>query len=272
MKHQDLGRIDGPVLLFGGAYSNVQALEALIGEAENLGIGADRMICTGDVVAYCGAPRRTVDVIQRLGCAVVAGNCEIQLAEGRADCGCGFEEGSQCDLLSASWYGYAQNALDQQANDWMGGLPDVVSFHHNGQRYGVLHGGISDVARFIWSSSPEDVFAQEWELLSDAIGPVDHIIAGHSGIPFVRQTSDGRWINAGVIGMPPHDGHRQTRFALLEHGRVQIRSLSYDHDQAAQDMRQAGLPEGYRRGLLTGYWPSEDVLPSDLRSAAVAKG
>ena len=215
VRHHDLGVCDGPVLLFGGPYSNRQALDALIGVACAQGIAADQMICTGDIVAYCGSPVETVARIRALGCAVVAGNCEIQLGQGAMDCGCGFDEGSACDLLSVGWYGFASRMLSQDDRDWMAGLPDVLSFQHQGARYAVIHGGITDVARFIWPSSAPAVFAEEWAALRDTIGPVDHIIAGHCGIPFQKNTTDGRWINAGVIGMPPHDGRQQTRYAVL---------------------------------------------------------
>jgi len=272
MQHRDLGILNGPILLFGGPYSNAQALDALIGVAATRGIPAKQMICTGDVVAYCGAPVETVAKIRSLGCPVVAGNCEIQLGQGATDCGCGFEDGSACDLLSVGWYSFASRSLGQDDKDWMAALPDVLSFTHQGARYAVVHGGATDVARFIWSSTDPAAFAQEWAALKERIGQVDHIIAGHCGIPFQKTTADGQWINAGVIGMPPHDGRQQTRYAVLDGGEVRFGRLSYDAEGAARDMAQAGLPEGYWRGLLSGYWPSEDVLPSDLRLPSLASG
>jgi len=34
---------------------------------------------------------------------------------------------------------------------------------------------------------------------------------------------------------------------------------------AAEAMIAAGLTQGYETALLTGYWPSEDILPLELR-------
>jgi predicted phosphodiesterase len=272
MKHRDLGILDGPLLLFGGPYSNAQALEALVAEADAFGLGPEQMICTGDIVAYCGAPKRCVAQMRDLGCAVVAGNCEIQLGQGAQECGCGFEAGSACDLLSVGWYGFASQMLNRDDKAWMAALPDIISFVHQGARYAVIHGGVSDVARFIWPGTDATVLEDEIALIGQAIGPVDHVIAGHCGIPFVAATSTGRWINAGVIGMPPHDGCQQTRYVLLEEGAVQIRRLTYDVEGAGQDMMQAGLPQGYRDGLHRGYWPSEDILPAELRRPSLASG
>lgn len=267
MNQHDLGTLDDPIVLFGGPYSNAQATEALIARAANR-----QMICTGDTVAYCGAPQQSVALVRATGCPVVAGNCELQLGNNAEDCGCGFEEGSTCDLLSNSWYRFAQAQLSAADKAWMSGLPDVITFRHHGARYAVIHGGVTDVARFVWSNSPQAVFAEEWAVLEQAIGPVDHIIAGHTGIPFVTDTPKGRWINAGVIGMPPNDGAPDTRYAVLESGAVRIEKLNYDAADAAADMQKAGLPDGYREGLLSGYWPSEDVLPVDLRVSVSASG
>lgn len=272
MRHLDLGILDDPVLLFGGPYSNAQALGALFAVAQQRRVAPHQMICTGDVVAYCGAPQRTTAMIRAIGCSVLAGNCEVQLGSGAADCGCGFEDGTACDLLSVGWYGFAAQALSESDKTWMANRPDVVSFHHQGARYGVVHGGVRDVARFIWESTAMAVFEEEWEALEQQIGAVDHIIAGHCGIPFVKTTPRGRWINAGVIGMPPHDGRQQTRFALLDGGDVQFHRLSYDVEAAQADMTAASLPADYQTALRTGYWPSEDVLPPDLRFGASASG
>ncbi|MEO9631887.1 MAG: metallophosphoesterase family protein [Sulfitobacter sp.] len=268
----ELGVLDGPLLLFGGPYSNLHAVEALTDFAAPHGIGGDQMICTGDIVAYCGAPSESVAAIRALGCAVVAGNCELQLASGAEDCGCGFAPGSSCDMLSGAWYAHAASQLDAEAKTWMGSLPDVAVFQHQGQRYGVIHGGVCDVARFIWSESAEAVFEEEWQALEEVTGPVDHIIAGHSGLPFIRKTARGRWINAGVIGMPPHDGGQQTRVAVLDGGEVRFHRLSYDMAGAVADMTKAGLPRAYADALQSGYWPSEDVLPPGLRVPSLARG
>ena len=272
IRHHDLGRMDGPLLLFGGPYSNRQALEALVAVAAARGIGPAGMICTGDVVAYCGAPVETTARMRALGCPVIAGNCEVQLGQGADDCGCGFEEGSACDLLSAGWFSHASRRLSDEDKMWMADLPDIASFSHQGARYAVIHGGLTDIARFIWPGSDAAIFDAEWCAVDAAIGPVDHIIAGHCGVPFLKTIGKGQWINAGVIGMPPHDGRQQTRCAILDGGEVQIGRLTYDAEGAAEDMQQAGLPEGYRRGLLSGYWPSEDVLPPDLRVPSLASG
>ncbi len=267
---QDLGQLDGPVLLFGGPYSNLPATQALMAVARELGIGAGHMICTGDLVAYCGEPAQTVAAIRASGCAVVAGNCEKQLAAYEMDCGCGFDEGSACDLLSAGWYAHADQAIGAEDRKWMADLPDIARFTHQSRRIAVIHGGVTDISRFLWPTSPEADFAEEIARLTALVGPVDMVVSGHCGMAFTRGIGAVEWVNAGVIGMPPHDGRPETQYAVLRDGEVGVERLNYDHAAAAESMRERGL--SYDRALLTGYWPSEEVLPPDLRRPALASG
>src|SRR5262249_49677416 len=68
---RDLGVLDGPVLVFGGPYSNLEAAQAIRAEAARLGIPRERTICTGDIVAYCADPGATVALIRDWGIPVV---------------------------------------------------------------------------------------------------------------------------------------------------------------------------------------------------------
>ncbi len=268
MKLLDLGEIRGEMILFGGVHSNLQALQGLLDWAEARGIGPGRMIATGDLVAYCGAPGAVVDLFRARGLSTIAGNCERQLAQGKPDCGCGFEAGSACDLLSAGWYAHASRALDAPARAWMGDLPDLAVFTLAGRRYAVIHGGVSDISRFLWPVSPEAEFAEEIAEITRRAGPVDGVIAGHCGVAFQRRIGGVHWINAGAIGMPPHDGRPQTRFARLTGQGVIFERLSYDVAGAVADMERAGLVQGYQQSLCDGIWPSQDILPAAMRRGA----
>ncbi len=262
---KDLGCLEGPVLLFGGPYSNLHALEAMMNWADKAGIAQDQRICTGDVVAYCAEPAACIDLMAQKSGPVVAGNCEIQLAQNADDCGCGFAEGTECSTLSIGWYAYASQRLSEANRQWCGACPDRLLFRHKDKRYVVIHGGAGDVSRFLWPITSEDDYWHEISLLQEEIGAFDGVIAGHSGIAFERHIDGVHWINAGVIGMPPNDGQADTCFAVLNNGDIRFERLQYDVSGAVAAMDSSGLTQGYHEALQSGYWPSQDVLPKAMR-------
>ncbi len=261
----DLGELSGSVLLFGGPYSNLRAMQALMKVADRLEIPAERMICTGDVCAYAAEAERTAQTVRALGCPVVAGNCEDSLGFNAQDCGCGFEEGATCDRLSAEWFAHATQQVSDDTRLWMRELPGRVIFAHAGKRYVVIHGGAEQVNAFIWPTDTAERKAVEIELLESELGAIHAVVCGHSGVPFVENVGAHEWINAGAIGLPGHDGDPRTSYAVLDNGGVTLHRLSYDYDGAAQAMEHVGLTAGYHQTMRSGWWPSEDTFPPDMR-------
>ena len=196
---------------------------------------------------------------------MVAGNCEEQLAAGGTDCGCGFEEGSTCDLLAKGWYPYANARLSAESRDWMKQLPAAFAFTFGGLRFQAVHGGISQSNKFVFGSQV-DALATEFET-SDA----DVVIAGHCGLPFIAKSGPRAWFNPGVIGMPANDGTPDVWFGLIAATgtgvQLETRRLSYDYAEAAAALRRSGHANSYARTLLTGVWPSLDILPGAERAA-----
>ena len=257
----DLGVLDGPVLVFGGPYGNLEATEALLAAARRLGIGGANVVCTGDVVAYGADPQAVVDRVRDWGCAVVMGNCEESLAADAADCGCGFSEGSTCAALSAQWFNATRRDLADEAKRWMGSLPRRVDFALAGRRFAAIHGGLSQINQFIFESTPDAAKAAQIE---DA--GVDGILGGHCGVPFTQILGDRLWHNSGALGMPANDGTPRVWFSILTPGARGIvithHAIDYDHAAAAAKMRERGYPAEYADALATGLWPSCDVLPA----------
>ena len=210
VKTLNLGKLDGPVLVFGGPYSNLQATEAMIAEAGRLRIPPERIICTGDVVAYAGDPAATTDAVMDWGVTTVMGNCEESFGAEADDCGCGFDEGTECDVMSRQWYAYANARLTPEHRAWMRQLPGRVEFQLGRRRFAVVHGSAASINEFVFEKI-DDVIKRE---SLEALG-VDAVIGGHSGVPFMQILGDRLWLNAGVIGMPANDGTPRVWYALL---------------------------------------------------------
>ncbi len=252
---------DQKVLVFGGCYSNLQATGALLAEARRLGVPPERMICTGDIIAYGADPLATLALIRGAGIATVMGNCEESLAQDAADCGCGFAPGSACDRLSTAWFTHASNQVDQAGRRWMSALPRRIDLVLAGRHIAVVHGAPSRINRFVFASTPDGEIAAEL-----ALAGTEGVIGGHCGVPFTRQIGGQLWHNTGAIGLPANDGTPRGWFSLLtpRDDEIEIAAmvLDYDHRAAARAMRAAGLPGEYARTMESGIWPSLDILPA----------
>ena len=260
----DLGTLDAPLIICGGAYSNLEALTALFDIADKRGIPSDHVIHTGDVVAYAADPVATSDLLREHGAPCIMGNVEESLGAGFSTCGCGFDEGTQCDVMAARWYAYADELVGDDLRMWMAQMPCHITFEMTGRTVRVVHGGVTVINRFLYpSTSPEEFEAE----LDNA--EADIVIAGHSGLPFTRLLGRRIWHNSGALGMPANDGTTRVWYSTLTPvgGQIQIEhhALEYDYAAARQKMLDAGLPHGYADALSTGLWPSLDALPETER-------
>ena len=257
--------IDGPALIFGGNYSNLEATRAVLAESKRLGIDSCNVVCTGDVIAFCADPLATVELMRRSGVRVLMGNCEESLGLNADDCGCGFEKGSPCDLLAAEWYAFAGRMLDEDARAWMRTLPRRLHLDIGARRLAVIHGGVRSINSCIYASTPPDVKRAEI-----ALSGCDGVLGGHCGLPFTEIVDGRLWHNAGAIGMPANDGTARTWYSTIVPSRGGLRiehhPLEYEFATAAKKMRQAGLSERYALALQDGLWLSCDVLPQAERA------
>ena len=262
----NLGELSGPVLVFGGPYGNLQATQAIKAVAEQHQIPASHIVCTGDAIAYCAQPQETLELLKDWGVTLVKGNCEDAMAKQMPDCGCGFDENTQCSLLSVQWYQYCQRNVSAELCEWMDALPEHVSFTLAGRRFLAVHGSLSQMNEFVFASSPAE---HKQQMLAQS--EHDVILGGHCGLPFGQSfNAQGKaqaWLNAGVIGMPANDGQQNGWYLLLtpepKQGDVVATWHRLDYDAAAAQvtMQQRGLDNGYAQCLTTGLWPSMDVLP-----------
>lgn len=269
---KDLGTLSDQILLFGGVYSNWQALVKMRQIAEMLRIPPGRILCTGDLAGYCAQPEECVQEIMDWGIHSIAGNVEIQLREGRDDCGCDFKLGGRCDTFSRQWYPYARSNLSARSITWMDGLPDFIQFQYAGLKAVVVHGSWYETSEYIFGSTPWEVKRNNF-----TVAGADIIIAGHCGLPFAQQRDGKYWLNPGVIGMPANDGTTRVWYMILDHSEngaiiFKHHSFQYDCEQAAKLMERHHLPPEYARTLTTGLWDNCEILPreeTNLRGRAI---
>lgn len=256
----NIGQLEGKVLVFGGVYSNLQALEQMQGIAAAEDIAPENIICTGDVVGYCAQPEEVVQGVRDWGVHCIAGNVEVQLREGQTDCGCEFGEGSRCDIFSMQWFPFAQDRLSAESIQWMESLTDFIRFEYAGLQGLVVHGSYFKTAEYVFASTPWEQKARNF-----AATGIDLILAGHCGLPFSEKQNGQFWLNPGVIGMPANDGTTRVWYQILDDAdglQYAHHSFEYDHALAAQLMSGEPLPQPYAHTLVSGVWDNCEILPA----------
>ncbi len=106
---KDLSEIEGRLLLFGGVYGNLQALESLKVWADDNDFHPDNIFCTGDILGYCAQPVECIELMKKWKIHSIAGNVELQIRNDEDNCGCDFASNGRCDLFSKNWYSYIQS-------------------------------------------------------------------------------------------------------------------------------------------------------------------
>jgi len=191
------------------------------------------------------------------------GNCEESISKGSNDCGCGFEEGTECSILSNQWYNFCLSKIDRETANWMGDLPHDLIIKIGSYKFLVTHATPSSINQFIFPSD---------SIVTKTLEEIDGYIVGHSGIPFIAEVNQKLWLNSGASGMPANDGTPRTWYATIEVENheisIQTHALEYDFKQAQSSMNSIGLNNGYMECLQTGIWPSDDVLPDPEKMLA----
>ena len=259
-KIKHIGPKNGKLLLFGGVYSNLQALEKLISIAEEERIPPENCICTGDITGYCAQPEETIQLFRKWGALSIAGNVELQLASDSEDCGCDFKAGGRCDDFSKMWFPYTKGHLSQNSIDWIATLPENISLDYGNKKITIVHGNYGNVSEFIFASNADENKQRCFEETQSQV-----IIAGHCGLPFHQSIKDKLWLNPGVLGMPANDGTPRVWYLLLEMEDGDIKfthqSFEYDAETAQRLMYKNHLPEAYGDTLTSGIWDNMEVLP-----------
>lgn len=271
LKVEDIGELKGKCLLFGGVYSNYQALSKLREIASDQNIKPSNIICTGDILGYCAEANESIELIREWGIRSILGNVEIQVRDDAEACGCNFDEGSRCDVFSQNWYNYTCKVIEPDHKDWLNSLPDHIRFSIHGQEAVVVHGAYPNVSEFVFKSTP---WSRKEEILKTL--DADIIIAGHCGLPFSDFRDHKYWLNPGVIGMPANDGTSRVWYMILDpdENRLNFQHLSYqyDHNTTARLMNDNNLPPTYAETLSSGLWDNMEILNEEeklLRGKAI---
>jgi predicted phosphodiesterase/pyruvate-formate lyase-activating enzyme len=251
------------IAVCGGPYGNPYALRAFVDDARAR--GAERLFCLGDLGGFGADVDALWPILTDNGVECVAGNYDVAIARGDADCGCGYRDPKDNEYAQIV-YDHTLATTSRDFAAWMGTLPTERRETIDGVDMHMVHGSTLALNDFWWESLPE-----EQHRLRAAASGADVVLCTHSGLPWQRRIGDTLAVNVGVVGKPANDGRREVWYAILDladgHVEAELVSLAYDWRAQARSMRAAGLPEVFVETVETGWWTTcLEVLPPRERS------
>lgn len=252
------------VAVFGGAYSNWLAVEAVVAHAK--ASGADAIWFLGDVGGFGPHPDRSIEALRALGVRCVQGNYDDSVGNSREDCACGYTDPRDNHFAQLSYdYTLANTSVEGRA--WLAAMPTEARLRVGSKTVHLCHGSPRRVNEFLWQSTTPECFVQslcrDWQ--------ADLIACTHTGIHWSRRLADGRGVvNVGAVGRPANDGRTEVWYTLLEEidGRLveTFVPVAYDWERLATSMQGEGLPPEFVETVTTGWWTTcLEVLPARER-------
>jgi predicted phosphodiesterase len=243
--------------LFADLHSNLEAFEACMTRAEELGV--TRMVFLGDIVGYNADPIAVIEKVAALieakkAIAVVGNHDEAIFKDYR----------NQMNASANAAIEWTKTQLQDSHVQFLKALPLVIkedkicyvhASAHNPSDWNYITDSMS-AWRCVQNSGKSYTFvghAHEQALFyQSAVGKLIRF-APHPGdeIPVLQHR---QWV--GVVGSlgQPRDGNPEACFAVFEPESevLTFHRVGYDHFTAANKVRRAGLPDDLANRLITG--------------------
>ena len=239
-------------LIVSDIHSNLEALRAVLGDAERRG-GFDQVWALGDLVGYGPDPGLCLDLLLRHDVIAVAGNHDLA-AVGKL----GTEAFNSYAAAAVHW---TSAQLSEGHNDYLRGLPLKTEV----DKFTLVHGSPRDP---VW-----EYVVTPWSAAANFRHfETDRCLVGHSHIPFVCRQRDDTAVfsafpldeavdlgservilNPGGLGQP-RDADPRTTYVLYDSatGAVYHHRVEYDIPKTQRKILEAGLPPFLAARLASG--------------------
>ncbi len=237
--------------LLGGAYGNAEAVASVLADARAR--GAEAVWCLGDLGGLGPDPDGVVTLLRQAGVGCVQGNYDLAVAQGHADCGCGYADPRDNHFATIAYrYTVARTSADSRR--WLGALPPAARLDLGPWRVLLCHGSPRQVNEFLWESTTPTALLERFCARHEA----DALAFTHTGLRWHRALpGDRHAVNVGAAGRPENDGSPAVGYALVtgeDELRVEFVRVPYDHEAVARAMERDGLPPEFVETIRTGWW------------------
>lgn len=242
---------EGPkrIALFGDIHANLEALEAVLADAESQ--GCNDYICMGDVVGYNADPAACLEKVRAMGCPVVKGNHDEDAS--------GTHSLESMNPVAATALEWTREMLDEDQRTWLRRLRMVRQI----EDFTVVHSTLDQPANWNYVTNRFDAMSNFSYQFTQVC------FHGHTHVPRVYM-KDSKvheepaesitiekgakyFINVGSVGQP-RDGDWRACYAIydLEHRLIVFRRVEYDIETTQRKIREADLPPMLAERLADG--------------------
>ena len=230
-------------------HSNLEAFVAVLAEIDK--IGADGVICLGDIVGYGANPNECVEIIKNRRIFSLIGNHD--------KAACGLTEPYSFNSSARRAALWTRDELTPENIEYLRGLPDESAVHG----FMLVHGAPSNPDKYILS---EYEAAEEFPLLGEyrlcffghthvrvfytfMEGEVESSTAERS-----RLQADAKYlVNPGSVGQPRDQDPRAAFLIIDEPGEIEFRRVDYPIEAAQKKIIECGLDRFLAERLSLGY-------------------
>lgn len=224
-------------------HANLEALEAVLGSISEL--GADEIVCLGDIVGYNASPNECVDIIRDRKIVSVLGNHDI--------CALGLDEPCSFNPSAERAVLWTREVLTKESRSFLMQLPRELA-----QRdFFLFHGSIHETNRYIMSKGDAK---ENFRRLEELPGVCRIGFFGHTHVRMVLCNKSNAMtcsypeelhlpgahqclVNPGSVGQP-RDHDPRAAFLIYDstERRITFHHVNYDIRKCQDRIIQAGLP------------------------------
>jgi len=214
--------------LISDIHGNAVALRAVLAKLDVM--GAEEVLCLGDVAGYGPQINECCDLLTERGIRTLMGNHDYYLA---------FDQPCPRSHTANLCLDYQRATITPAHKAWLGGNPSHFD-GYPGVRF--VHGGWRD---------PVDEYL--YQLRASYFSELDGelFVSGHTHVQGLWSVGEKTYCNPGSVGQP-RDGDARAAFAVLQDGAVELFRTPYDIDEMAKVSREAGFDERAYMNLYAG--------------------
>lgn len=219
-------------------HSNVHALTSVLEHLDEQGV--DQLFCLGDIVGYNAHPNEVIAALRKRDATAVLGNHDHAALGGSSE---GFNP------FALAGVEHSRRTLEEDHKRWLAALPQGRKIEADGLSIALYHGSPRQpLEEYVFPSADTRVLKE----LAKVAGQPQVIALGHTHLP-MRLDQAAMFLNPGSVGQP-RDGDPRASYAILDAASqdTEFHRVPYDVEAAAEDVREAGLPEFLWQRLLRG--------------------